>query len=52
MTRNEAIQAYIDKFGGFPYFLMMGASDEHVIEQVQKSLKSGQEIKSNDNNIY
>lgn len=44
MTREEAIEAYTDKFGGFPYFLMMGASDEAVITAVEKALKSGEEI--------
>lgn len=44
MTKEEAIKAYTDMFGGFPYFLMMGASDEAIIEAVQKSLESKREI--------
>lgn len=45
MTRDEAIKAYTDKFGGFPYFLMMGAPDNVVVEAVEKSLQTEQEIK-------
>ena len=52
MTREEAIEAYAKKFGGFPYFLMMGASDEAVIEAVKKALKSGKEIKPEEGMIY
>lgn len=44
MTKEEAIKAYTDMFGGFPYFLMMGTSDEVVVKAVQKSLESKQEI--------
>ena len=44
MTRDEAIKAYTDKFGGVPYFLMMGAPDNVIVEVVEKSLQIGQEI--------
>lgn len=44
MTRDEAVKAYSDKFGGFPYFLTMGISDEVLIREVEKALKSGEEI--------
>ena len=44
MTRDEAIKAYTNKFGGFPYFLMMGAPDNAIVEAVEKSLKTEQEI--------
>lgn len=40
MTREEAIEAYTEKFGGFPYFLMMGASDTAIITAVEG--RSGQ----------
>lgn len=52
MTREEAIAAYTEKFGGFPYFLMMGASDEAVIAAVEKALKSGKEIEPEKGMVY
>ncbi len=44
MTKEEAINEYIKKFGGFPYSLFMGASDEVIIEAVEKAIKTGEEI--------
>ena len=52
MTREEAIKAYTEKFGGFPYFLMMGTSDEAVITAVKKALKSGEEIEPEEGMVY
>lgn len=44
MTRDEAIEKYTEKFGGYPHFLMMGASDEYVVERVEESIRTGKEI--------
>ena len=44
MNRDEAIAAYVDRFGGFPYFLFMGAGDEVVVEAVERALESGERI--------
>ena len=45
MTREEAIEAYSKKFGGFPYFLFMGcANDKYLISAVEEALKTGKEI--------
>lgn len=52
MTREEAIKAYGDKFGGFPYFLTMGVPDEVVVAAVEKSLKTGEEIEPEEDVIY
>ena len=52
MTREEAIEAYTEKFGGFPYFLIMGVSDEVLVREVKKALKSGKEIKPVEGRIY
>ena len=52
MTREEAIEAYEDKFGGFPYFLMMGVSDEVVVAAVEKSLRTGEEIEPEEDVVY
>ena len=52
MTREEAIKAYTEKFGGVPYFLMMGAPDEAITAAVEKALKSGEEIEPVEGRIY
>lgn len=44
MTINEAIEKYTKKFGGFPYFLFMGAPEEKVIDAVKQALEIGEEI--------
>lgn len=38
------VKKYIQKFGGFPYYLFMGASDESIKEAILESLKTGKEI--------
>lgn len=43
-TRDEAIDAYIDKFGGFPYFLFMGAAEQTVIDAVVTALELDRKI--------
>jgi hypothetical protein len=52
MTREETIEAYTKKFGGFPYFLMMGASDETLVREVEKALESGEEIEPEEGAVY
>ena len=44
MTYNEARALYIEKFGGFPDFLFMGADENKVLPYIQEALKSGKEI--------
>ena len=50
MTREKAIDAYIEKFGGSPYFLILGASDETIINAVVSALETGEEIQAGDIN--
>lgn len=54
MTAQETIQAYIDRFGGFPYFMMMGMGDEKIAEVLGKALKEGKpiEIEPEDGVVY
>lgn len=52
MTRDKAIEVYTEKFGGWPHFLMMGASDEYVVERVREALKTGKEIKPVKGRVY
>jgi len=44
VTRDEAIGAYSEMFGGFPYFMVMGMPDEELVPLVEKALESGKEI--------
>ena len=52
MTREEAIKAYTEKFGGFPDCVMMGASDGAITAAVEKALKSGEELEPEEGRIY
>lgn len=52
MTRDEAVEAYADEFGGFPYFLFMGASDEYVVERVEEALRDGEPVRPEEGRVY
>ena len=43
-TKEEAINLYTKIFGGFPAFILMGASDTLIINKVIAALKTGKEI--------
>lgn len=44
MPYDEARALYIEKFGGFPDFLFMGADEEEVLPYIQEALNTGKEI--------
>jgi hypothetical protein len=46
MTREDAINEYTERFGGFPTHLMLGAEDSYVVWQVQRALRTGEEIEA------
>lgn len=48
MTRQEAIDMYIERFGGFPYFLFLGASDEAIVSAVTDAIENNKEIEAAD----
>lgn len=52
MTLEEVKQAYIDKFGGYPSFLLMGADDETIIELLTECLESGKELGAEPDIVY
>lgn len=52
ITKDEAIERYIQRFGAFPVFLFMGAEDEEIIKAVEKALKTGEKIKPEEGNVY
>lgn len=49
---EKAKQQYIDKFGGYPAFLLMGADDDYVIEALNKAVASGKELTAEDDGDY
>ena len=50
---DDVIEKYEEKFGGVPYFLIMGASDEYIIEALSKCIETGKELKPDDpNGVY
>lgn len=52
MTLEEATQRYIEKFGGYPYFLTMGMPDDRRLEVTLEALETGIEIKPKEGMIY
>ena len=50
-TKEDAINAYIDRFGGFPNFLFMGSPDDFVIDEVVKALELDRMIEVEDNEV-
>ena len=52
MNFEEAKTKYIEKFGGFPYFLMMGMEDEEAAKLMEKAVEEGKEIQIESENIY
>ena len=52
MTVEEVKAAYIDKFGGYPAFLLMGADDEEIISALSKCIETGEELQPEDDEVY
>lgn len=48
MGVEEVKQAYIDMFGGYPEFLLMGAEDDEIIEKLTECLRTGKELEPPD----
>ena len=51
-TEDDAISAYAERFGGFPYYLFMGAEEDVIIDAVVKALETDREIEAEDGVIY
>lgn len=53
MTLDEVKNAYIDKFGGYPSFLLMGADDDEIKAALEKCLETGEELQpDNEDDVY
>ena len=51
-TEEDAINAYTERFGGFPYYLFMGAEEDVIIDAVVKALETDREIEAEEGVIY
>lgn len=51
-TEDDAISAYTDRFGGFPYYLFMGAEEDVIIDDVVKALETDREIEAEEGVVY
>lgn len=51
-TEEDAINAYAERFGGFPYFLFMGADEDYIISEVVKALETDREIEAEEGVVY
>ena len=47
-TVEEVEEEYIEMFGGYPYFLLMGASDDYIIEKLSECIKTGKKLEPPD----
>lgn len=46
--KEDVIKKYEEMFGGYPGFLLMGASDDVIIEELSKCIESGKELEADD----
>ena len=51
-TEEDAINAYAERFGGFPYFLFMGSEEDVIIDAVVKALETDREIEAKEGVVY
>ena len=51
-TEEDAINAYTERFGGFPYFIFMGAEEDVIIDAVVKAIETDREIEAEDGVVY
>ena len=51
-TEDDAISAYAERFGGFPYYLFMGTEEDVIIDAVVKALETDREIEAEEGVIY
>ena len=51
-TEEDAINAYTERFGGFPYYLFMGAEEDVIIDAVVRALETDREIEAEDGVVY
>ena len=50
-TEEDSINAYSERFGGFPYFPFMGAEEDVIIDEVVKALELDRMIEVEDDEV-
>lgn len=50
-NEDDAINAYTERFGGFPYFLFMGANEDYIIDEVVKALELDRKIEPKNDEV-
>ena len=50
-TEEDAINACTERFGGFPYYLFMGAEVDVIIDAVVKALETDRMIEPKNNEV-
>ena len=51
-TEEDAINAYTERFGGFPYFIFLGAEEDVITDAVVKALETDREIEAEEGVVY
>ena len=46
MGVEEVKEKYIEMFGGYPSFLLMGADDQTIIEKLSECIRTGKELEA------
>ena len=49
---EDVIKEYEKKFGGYPVYLLMGATDEEIIAKLKKCIDSGKELEPDEQDAY
>ena len=53
MGVEEVKAKYIEMFGGYPAFLLMGADDDYIVVALTKCIETGKELEPEDDDaIY
>ena len=51
-TVEEVRNEYIDMFGGYPAFLLMGADEQEEIKLLEECIESGKELEPEEDADY
>lgn len=43
---------YKEMFGGYPYFLLMGADDDYIMEKLSECIESGKPLEAEDDAVF
>lgn len=49
---EKVTKAYEEKFGGYPAFLLMGATDDEIITKLKECIETGKELEPDEQDAY